>query len=109
MLLTGRTPSAPEARVGANPVAAMYVVELSLKLSPMPIAVQRKELADAQSLYASVKQALEGSGPRVLELSCEKDEDKRVSLLSSEVVAVQVFEKSATASGGRRPGFSFDS
>ncbi len=101
-------PRSPEARVGSDPAAAMYVVELSLKLSPMPIAVQRKELSDAQSLYAMVKQALEGAGPRVLELTCEKDEHKKVSLLSSEVVGVQVYEKSASASGGRRPGFSFD-
>jgi hypothetical protein len=87
----------------------MYVVELSLKLSPMPIAVQRKELADAQSLYDTVKQALEGGGSRVLELTCEKEADKKVSLLTSEVVAVQVYEKSASASSGKRPGFSFDS
>ena len=86
----------------------MYVVELSLKLSPMPIAVQRRELADAQALYSQIRQALEGSGPRVLELSCEKEPDKKVSLLSSEVVAVQLFEKSAAAAGGKRPGFSFD-
>jgi hypothetical protein len=86
----------------------MYVVELSLKLSPMPIAVQRKELVDAQDLYGQVRQALEGSGPRVLELSCEKEPDKKVSLLTSEVVAVQLFEKSAAAAGGKRPGFSFD-
>jgi hypothetical protein len=87
----------------------MYVVELSLKLSPMPVAVQRKELADAQAVYASVRQALEGQGPRVLELSCEKEPDKKVSLLASELVAVQIYEKSAMGSGGKRPGFSFDS
>jgi hypothetical protein len=87
----------------------MFVIELSLKLSPMPVAVQRKDLADAQSLYESVRQALEGSGPRVLELTCEKDPDKRVSLLSSEVVAVQLFEKTASGSGSKRPGFSFES
>ena len=87
----------------------MYVVELSLKLSPMPIAVQRKDLADAQAVYASVRQALEGRGPRVLELSCEKEPDKKVSLLASELVAVQIYEKSAAGSGGKRPGFSFDS
>ena len=86
----------------------MYVVELSLKLSPMPIAVQRKELVDAQDLYGQILQALEGSGPRVLELSCEKEPEKKVSLLTSEVVAVQMFEKSAAAAGGKRPGFSFD-
>jgi hypothetical protein len=87
----------------------MYVVELSLKLSPMPLAVQRKELADAQELYASVRQALEGQAPRVLELSCEKEPDRKVSLLTSELVAVQIYEKSAAGSGGKRPGFSFDS
>ena len=87
----------------------MYVVELSLKLSPMPVAVQRKELAEAQALYASVRQALEGAGPRVLELTCEKEPDKKVSLLTSELVAVQIYEKSATGGGGKRPGFSFDS
>ncbi|MEB3353724.1 MAG: hypothetical protein VKM34_05760 [Cyanobacteriota bacterium] len=87
----------------------MYVVELSLKLSPMPIAVQRKELAEAQALYATVRQAMEGMGQRVLELSCEKEPEKKVSLLSSEVVAVQVYEKSASGGGGKRPGFSFDS
>jgi hypothetical protein len=86
----------------------MYVVELSIKLSPMPIAVQRKELTDAQHLYGEVRQALEGAGPRVLELTCEKEPEKKVSLLSSEVVAVQLFEKSAAAAGGKRPGFSFD-
>jgi hypothetical protein len=87
----------------------MFVVELSLKLSPMPVAVQRKELTDAQSLYDTVRQALEGAGPRVLELTCEKDPDKRVSLLSSEVVAVQMFEKTAGGSSSKRPGFSFES
>ncbi len=86
----------------------MYVVELSIRLSPMPVAVQRKELVDAEALYNQVKQALETGSPRVLELRCEKDEDKRISLLSSELVAVQVFEKSATGGSGKRPGFSFD-
>jgi len=87
----------------------MYVVELSLRLSPMPIAVQRKELEAAQALYQEVRQALENGHPKVLDLSCEKDEHKRVSLLSSEIVAVQTYKKSASGGGGKRPGFSFES
>lgn len=86
----------------------MYVVELSIRLSPMPVAVQRKELADAEALYDQVKQALDTGSPRVLELRCEKDEDKRISVLSSELVAVQVYEKSTMGGSGKRPGFSFD-
>ena len=87
----------------------MYVLELSLRLSPMPIAVQRKEHSAVQELYGEVCRALESGHPRVLELSCEKDEHKRISLLSSEIVAVQIFEKSAGGGGGsRRPGFSVE-
>ena len=86
----------------------MYVVELSLKLSPMPVAVHRKEQAAAEGLYAQVKQALESGHPRVLELTCEKEESKRICLLSSEVVAVQTYEKSAGGGGSKRPGFTFD-
>jgi len=86
----------------------VFVVELSLKLSPMPVAVQRKEQAAADALYQQVKQAMESGQPRLLELTCEKEESKRVTLLSSEVVAVQTYEKSAMGGGSKRPGFSFD-
>jgi len=86
----------------------MYVVELSLRLTPMPIAVQRKEQEAALTLYREVRQAIESGHPKVLELHCEKDEHKHISLLSSEIVAVQTYEKSAGASGGKRPGFSVD-
>jgi hypothetical protein len=87
----------------------MFVVELSLRMSPMPVAVQRKELDAARSLYGEVRQALETGQPRVLEISCEKDEHKRITVLSSEILAVQIYEKSAAGGGGKRPGFSFDS
>ena len=86
----------------------MYVVELSLKLSPMPVAVQRKEQSAAEAFYSQVKQAMESGQPRLLEFSCDKEESKRVCLLSSELVAVQMYEKSATGGGSKRPGFSFD-
>ena len=87
----------------------MYVIELSLKLSPMPVAVQRKEQEAAQALFAQVKQAMESGEPRLLEVHCEKEEEKRIALLSSEIVAVQTYEKTAGSSSGKRPGFSFDS
>ncbi|NCV92852.1 MAG: hypothetical protein EBW30_08760 [Synechococcaceae bacterium WB7_3xG_012] len=86
----------------------MFVIELSLKLSPMPVAVQRKEQSAAQDLYNQIKQAMESGQPRLLELTCEKEESKRISLLTSEVVAVQTYEKSSLGGGSKRPGFSFD-
>jgi hypothetical protein len=74
----------------------------------MPVAVQRKELAGAEAVYNNVRQAMESGQPRLLELSCEKAEEKRICLLSSEILAVQLYEKSAIGSGSKRPGFSFE-
>ena len=74
----------------------------------MPVAVQRKEQSAAQDLYNQIKQAMESGQPRMLELTCEKEESKRISLLTSEVVAVQTYEKSSLGGGSKRPGFSFD-
>ena len=86
----------------------MFVIEVSLKLSAMPVSVQRKELDAAMAVYSEVKGAMESGHPRLLELSCDKAEEKRVSLLSSEVIAIQVYEKSAMGAGAKRPGFSID-
>ncbi|WP_232197208.1 hypothetical protein [Synechococcus sp. CB0205] len=74
----------------------------------MPVAVQRKEQSAAQDLYKQIKQAMESGQPLLLELTCEKEESKRISLLTSEVVAVQTYEKSSLGGGSKRPGFSFD-
>lgn len=52
---------------------------------------------------------MDGQSPRLLDLSCEKDGQKRVCVLSSEIVALQLYEKSAVGGGARRPGFSLDS
>ena len=88
---------------------AVYVIELALRMSPVPVSVQRKELADADGLYQQIRQALEHGQPRLLELTCEKVEGKKVTLLVSEVLAVQLYEKASATGGSKRPGFSFDS
>ena len=85
----------------------MYVIELALKLSPFPLSVQRKELRDAQSLYKQVCQSMERGQPRLLELTCEKVADKKVSILVNDLLAVQIYEKTA-GTGSKRPGFSFE-
>ena len=83
----------------------MYCIELTIKLSPMPLVVQRKEQEDAQRLYAEVKDSIQDGNQRLLELTCEKVEDKRVTVLVSEITAVQIYEKTS-GSTSKRPGFS---
>ena len=84
----------------------MYCIELTIKLSPMPLVVQRKEHADAQRLYSEVVDSIQKGNQRLLELTCEKVEDKRITVLVSEVSAVQIYEKTSSSTS-KRPGFSF--
>ena len=44
----------------------------------------------------------------LIELSCDKVQDKLIAVLSKEVISVQIYEKSALAGGSKRPGFSLD-
>ena len=85
----------------------MYLIELALKLSPIPLSVQRKNLDDAKHLYEFIKKSLNNGEPKLLELSCEQIEDKKIAVLLSEVLAVQMYEKTSVV-GTRRPGFSLD-
>ena len=86
----------------------VYVIELALRMSPMPVSVQRKECDAAEAVYQQVRTTLEQGQPRLLELTCEKVDGKRLSVLTSEILAVQIYEKTAATSGSKRPGFSFD-
>ena len=83
----------------------MYCIELTIKLSPMPLVVQRKEHRDAQRLYSEVVDAIQKGNQRLLELTCEKVEDKKITVLVSEITAVQIYEKTSTGTS-KRPGFS---
>ena len=83
----------------------MYCIELTIKLSPIPLVVQRKEHADAQRLYSEVVDSLQKGNQRLLELTCEKIEDKRITVLVSEITAVQIYEKTSSSTS-KRPGFS---
>ena len=86
----------------------MYVIELALKLTPLPLLVHRKNLRDAEAVYSNVRKSMERDQPRLLELTCEKVEGKKVTVLTQEILAVQMYEKTAASGGTKRPGFSFE-
>jgi len=77
-------------------------------MSPVPISVQRKEHGDAETLYQQIRQSIEQGQPRLMELTCEKVEGKKATLLISEVLAVQLYEKASATGGSKRPGFSLE-
>tara|TARA_B100001057_G_C22213703_1_gene705534 strand:+ start:207 stop:470 length:264 start_codon:yes stop_codon:yes gene_type:complete len=87
----------------------VYVIELSMRMSPVPVSVQRKEHGDAEALYQQIRQSIEQGQPRLMELTCEKVEGKKATFLISEVLAVQLYEKASATGGSKRPGFSLES
>ena len=44
----------------------------------------------------------------LIELSCEKVQDKFITVVAKEVIAVQIYKKSSVAGGSKKPGFSLD-
>ena len=87
----------------------MYTLELSLRYSPFPISVQKKEYDEVYKLFQEVKNAMKNNNDSTLiELQCEKINSKSLAVLSNEIIAVQIYEKSAIAGGTKRPGFSLD-
>ena len=87
----------------------MYSLELSLRYSPFPIAIQKKEYDDVKGIYDQIKKNMnDDKNSNLIELKCEKVQDKLVVVRAKEVIAVQIYEKSSVAGGAKRPGFSLD-
>lgn len=88
-------------------LSPMYIIEVNLKFTPMPLSVQRKEEADAKAVYEAVLGAMETGTPKILKLTCEHQADKQLAVVSSEIASAQLYEKSGSAMTGKRPGFVF--
>ncbi len=84
----------------------MYCIELTIKFSPLPLIVQRKKHSDAEILYKQISDSIQKGNPKLIEIDCEKVEDKKIAVLVSEILAVQIYEKASGSAGGKRPGFS---
>ncbi|MBD3881743.1 hypothetical protein IFO70_08250 [Phormidium tenue FACHB-886] len=84
----------------------MFIIDITLKNTPMALSVQRKSAEDAKAVYEQVLEAMRSGNPITLELTCEQQVGKTIAVLVNEISAVQMAEKtsSATASG-RPPGF----
>lgn len=83
----------------------MISIDVTLKYSPIPVSVQRKEAADAEALYQTILQAMRSPTPQLVELTCEKQTEKKVALMSDQIAAVILAQKDGAASAGRVPGF----
>ena len=88
----------------------MYSLELSMRYSPFPLSIQKKEFEDVQQIYDEIKNAMNENveSSKLIELRCDKVQDKLIAVRAKEVTSVQIYEKSSVAGGAKRPGFSLD-
>ena len=88
----------------------MYSLELSLRYSPFPLSIQKKDFNDVKEIYDEIKNLMHDGleNSHVIELKCEKVQDKLIAVRAKEVISVQIYEKTSVAGGSKRPGFSLD-
>ena len=89
----------------------MYSLELNLKYSPFPLSIQKKDYEDVKRIYDEIKDSMIGNNQEsiLIELRCDKVQDKLIAVCAKEIISVQIYEKSSVAGGSKRPGFSLDS
>ena len=88
----------------------MYTLELSLRYSPFPLSIQKKEFDDVKRIYDEIKSSMNETveSTNLIELKCDKVQNKESAVRAKEVISVQIYEKSSVAGGSKRPGFSLD-
>ena len=88
----------------------MYSLELSLRYSPFPLSIQKKEFDDVKRIYDEIKSSMSETleSSNLIELKCDKVQDKLIAVRAEEIISVQIYEKSSVAAGTKRPGFSLN-
>ena len=88
----------------------MYSLELSLRYSPFPLTIQKKDFEDVKRIYDEIKNSMNETAKisNIIELRCDKIQDKLIAVRAGEIISVQIYEKSSVAGGAKRPGFSLN-
>jgi len=83
----------------------MFTIDLTLQNTPFPLSVQRKSAEAAAETYQKIMDAMSSGKPELLELTCEYQSDKKIGVLTSQISAVMMSQKSGAVGTGRTPGF----
>jgi len=83
----------------------MLTIDIMLKNTSIPISIQKKETEQAQTLYQQLLTAMKNPQPEVIEIHCDKEPGKTVALLSEQISAVIMSEKSGSTGATRGAGF----
>ncbi len=83
----------------------MFSVDITVKYTPIPLSVQKDDAEEAEALYQKISTAMSSGQSQLLELTCDKQQDKKIAVMSDQISAVIVSNKSGATASGRPPGF----
>ena len=83
----------------------MYTIDIIVRNTALPISIEKKEADEAENVYQQILSAMNSQENQVLELTCEKQEGKKVAVVSDSIVATIISQKSGATSTGRTAGF----
>lgn len=83
----------------------MFILELTLKNNPLSLSIQRKSAEYAEATYQEILGAMRSGSNQLLELTCDRQPDKKLAVFTDSLAAVQIYEKSSATASGRPPGF----
>ena len=86
----------------------MYSLEISLRYSPFPLSIQKKNYEEVKRIFDEIKDSMYQNNSNLIELKCDKVQDKLIAVKVQEIISIQIYEKSSNAGGSKRPGFSLD-
>lgn len=83
----------------------MYTIDIIVRNTALPISIEKKEADEAENVYQQILSAMNSQETQVLELTCEKQEGKKVAVVSDSIVATIISQKSGATATGRTAGF----
>lgn len=82
----------------------MYTIDLTIKNTPFPVSVQRKTAEEAEATYKEIIAGMRAGTPEIIEMTCDRQGEKKVAIRTSEISGVQMSLKDS-ATTGKTPGF----
>ncbi|MBF2056560.1 MAG: hypothetical protein IGQ45_04875 [Cyanobacterium sp. T60_A2020_053] len=83
----------------------MFTIDLLVRYIPMPLSVQKNEESEAQQLYQHILETIKSPTPEIIELTCDKQTDKKIAILSDQITGVIISQKDGANMGSKVPGF----
>lgn len=83
----------------------MITIDLLVRYIPVPLSVEKKEEAEAQALYNHILEAIKSKETQIIELTCDKQTDKKIAVISDQITGVVMSRKDGTSKGANAPGF----